>query len=126
MTPTVSTIAMGGMSIVLYAAMNYMSSGALVIADAVIAIGLFIVVGGLMLYFLGGWSLWLDCNVATDNDYTMWTVPGIHWQVGGAFVIAVIAVLAGLACYACCRITRPAFFRKQTLTRATPTLTPGK
>jgi hypothetical protein len=27
--------------------------------------------------------------VATENDYTMWTVPGIHWQIGGAFVIAV-------------------------------------
>jgi amino acid transporter len=157
MTPTVSTIAMGGISIALYAAMNYMSSGALVIADAVIAIGLFIafyygltgfacawyyrknltssarnlwmqgilpVAGGLMLYFLGGWSVWLDYNVATENDYTMWTVPGLHWQVGGAFVIAAIAVLVGLACYIYCRITRPAFFRKQTLTRATPTLTP--
>jgi hypothetical protein len=130
---------------------------ALVIADAVIAIGLFIafyygltgfacawyyrknltssarnlwmqgilpVAGGLMLYFLGGWSVWLDYNVATENDYTMWTVPGLHWQVGGAFVIAAIAVLVGLACYIYCRITRPAFFRKQTLTRATPTLTP--
>jgi hypothetical protein len=45
-------------------------------------------------------------------------------QVGGTFVIAVIVVLVGLACYIYCRITRPAFFRKQTLTRATPTLTP--
>lgn len=54
----------------------------------------------------------------------MWTVPGLHWQVGGAFVIAVVAVLAGLACYIYCRITRPAFFRKQTLTRAAPALTP--
>ena len=84
------------------------------------------VAGGLMLYFLGGWSVWLDYNVATDNDYTMWTVPGLHWQVGGAFVIAVVAVLVGLACYIYCRITRPAFFRKQTLTRATPTLTPDR
>jgi hypothetical protein len=157
MTPTVSTIAMGGVSIALYAAMNYMSSGTLVIADAVIAIGLFIafyygltgfacawyyrknltssarnlwmqgilpVAGGLMLYFLGGWSVWLDYNVATENDYTMWTLPGLHWQVGGAFVIAVIAVLIGLACYICCRSTRPGFFTKQTLTGATPTLTP--
>ena len=147
----------GGVSIALYAAMNYMSSGALVIADAVITIGLFIafyygltgfacawyyrknltssarnlwmqgilpVAGRLMLYFLGGWSVWLDYNVATENDYTMWTVPGLHWQAGGAFVIAVIAVLVGLACYIYCRITRPAFFTKQTLTRATPTLTP--
>ena len=86
--------------------------------------GILPVAGGLMLYFLGGWSVWLDYNVATENDYTMWTVPGIHWQVGGAFVIAVIAVLIGLACYIYCRITRPAFFTKQTLTRATPTLTP--
>jgi hypothetical protein len=37
-------------------------------------------------------ALGLDYNVATQNDYTMWTIPGIHWQVGGAFVIAVIAV----------------------------------
>jgi hypothetical protein len=39
-----------------------------------------------MLYFLGGWGVWLDYNVATENDYTMWTVPGIYWQIGGAFV----------------------------------------
>ncbi len=57
---------------------------------------------------------------------TMWTVPGFQWQIGGAFVIAVIAVLVGVACYLYCRFTRPAFFRKQTLTRATPTLTPDK
>src|SRR5580692_6691817 len=42
MTPTVSTIAMGAISVVLYAAMNYMSTSGFVIADAVIAIGLFI------------------------------------------------------------------------------------
>jgi amino acid transporter len=158
MTPTVSTLAMGGISVAIYVGMNYMSSGASVIADAVIAIGLYIafyygltgfacawyyrrnlassmrnlwmqgilpVTGGLMLFFLGGWSLWLDYDVATDNDYTMWTVPGIHWQVGGAFVIAVLAALAGFAVYLYCRLTRPAFFRKQTLTRATPTLSPS-
>jgi hypothetical protein len=31
-----------------------------------------------------------------------------------------------VACYAYCRITRPAFFKKQTLTRATPRLTPDR
>jgi hypothetical protein len=36
------------------------------------------VAGGLMLYFLGGWSVWLGYNVATENDYTMWTVPGLQ------------------------------------------------
>jgi amino acid transporter len=41
LTPTVSTVFMGAISIVLYAAMNYMSGGN-VITDAVTAIGLFI------------------------------------------------------------------------------------
>ena len=37
--------------------------------------GILPVTGGLILYFLGGWSVWLDYDVATENDYTMWTVP---------------------------------------------------
>src|SRR5258708_18270445 len=86
--------------------------------------GILPVAGALMLCFLGGWSVWLDYDVATANDFTMWTVPGIHWQVGGAFVIAVAAPLVGGIFFIYCRMTRPAFFRKQTLTRATPTLVP--
>jgi amino acid transporter len=157
LTPTVSTVVMGAISIVVYVAMNYMSNGIGVIGDAVIAIGLYIAfyygltgfacvwyyrrnltssarnlwmqgilpgLGGLMLYFLGGWSLWLDYDVATQNDYTMWTVPGIHWQIGGAFVIAVLSALAGVVIYVAIRVTNPAFFQKKTLTRATPTLAP--
>ena len=90
LTPTVSTLVMGGISIVLYAAMNYISGGN-VIADAVTSCGVFIalyygltgftcfwyyrktlsesarnlwmrgifpLLGGLIMYFLGGWSLW--------------------------------------------------------------------
>ena len=41
LTPTVSTLVMGGISIVLYAAMNYMSGGN-VISDAVTSCGIFI------------------------------------------------------------------------------------
>jgi amino acid transporter len=161
MTPTVSTIVMGAVSIVLYAGLNYTSNGIGVIGDAVIAIGLYIafyygltgfacawyyrknltssarnlwmqgilpVTGGLILYFLGGWSVWLDYDVATQNDYTMWTVPGLHWQIGGAFVIAVLAGLAGVVFYLYCRYIRPGapFFKKQTLTRSTPTLVPDE
>jgi hypothetical protein len=84
------------------------------------------VTGGLILFFLGGWSLWLDYDVATANDYTMWTVPFIHWQIGGAFVIAVVAALVGVVAYLYCRIANPSFFKKQTLTRATPTLVPDE
>src|SRR5215831_12782350 len=42
LTPTVSTIAMGGVSIIVYVLMNYTSNGIGVIGDAVIAIGLYI------------------------------------------------------------------------------------
>ena len=161
MTPTVSTIVMGAVSIVLYAGLNYTSNGIGVIGDAVIAIGLYIafyygltgfacawyyrknltssarnlwmqgilpVTGGLILWFLGGWSMWLDYDVATANDYTMWTVPGLHWQVGGAFVIAVLAALAGVVFYLFCRYVRPGapFFKGKTLTRSTPTLVPDE
>ena len=159
LTPTVSTIAMGAVSIAFYVAVNYTHNSLGVIGDAVIAIGLYIafyygltgfacawyyrrnltssvrnlfmqgilpVAGALMLWFLGGWSVWLDYDVATANDFTMWTVPGLHWQVGGAFVIAVGAAIAGIIFFVYCRVTGPAFFRKETLTRATPTLVPDK
>jgi amino acid transporter len=161
MTPTVSTLVMGAISILVYVGLNYSSNGIGVIGDAVIAIGLYIafyygltgfacawyyrknltssarnlwmqgilpVTGALILWFLGGWSIWLDYDVATANDYTMWTVPFIHWQIGGAFVIAVAAGLVGLIFYLFCRFVTPgaAFFKKQTLTRATPTLVPDE
>jgi amino acid transporter len=157
LTPTVSTIVMGLVSIAVYIPMNYSSNPTGVIGDAVIAIGLYIafyygltgfacawyyrrnltssfrnlwmqgilpVAGGLMLYFLGGWSLWLDYDVATQNDYTVWTVPGIHWQIGGAFVIAAVGALIGVVLLIAMRIVAPAFFKKKTLTRATPTMVP--
>jgi amino acid transporter len=159
LTPTLSTIAMGAISAIVYIAFNYSSNGVGVIADAVIAIGLYIAfyygltgfacvwyyrrnlrssarnlwmqgilpgAGGLILFFLGGWSLWLDYDVATENDYTMWTVPGIHWQIGGAFVIVVVSALVGVVLYVACKMYNPAFFKKQTLTRATPTLVPDE
>jgi amino acid transporter len=159
LTPSVSTIVMGAVSILVYVGMNYSSNGIGVIGDAVIAIGLYIafyygltgfacawyyrrnltssmrnlwmqgiipVLGGLILFFLGGWSVWLDYDIATENDYTMWTVPWLHWQVGGAFVIAVGAALVGVACYLYCRFNDPAFFKKETLTRNTATLVPDE
>jgi amino acid transporter len=155
LTPTVSTVTMGAVSILVYLGLNFSSNGIGVIGDAVIAIGLYIafyygltgfacawyyrrnlassarnlwmqgilpVTGGLILYFLGGWSLWLDYDVATANDHTMWTVPGIGWQIGGAFVIAAVAALVGVVFYAYCRIKDPAYFRNETLTSATHAL----
>jgi amino acid transporter len=156
LTPTVSTIVMGAVSIALYVPMNYISGGN-VIPDAVTAIGLYIAfyygltaftcvwyyrrtltssarnlwmqgilpgLGGLLMYAFGGWSLWADYDVNTGNSYTSLTLPGIHWQVGGTFVIAFLAALAGVIAFVFMRVTAPAFFRKQTLTRSTPTLVP--
>jgi amino acid transporter len=157
LTPTVSTLSMGAISIILYIPLNYLSGGN-VLADAVTAIGLYIafyygltgftcawyyrktltknardlwmqgilpVLGGLIMYFAGGWSLWADWDYASDNSYTSWLMPFYpHWRIGGAFVIAFLSALAGVVVFIYCRTALPAFFKKQTLTRATPTLVP--
>jgi amino acid transporter len=158
LTPTVSTLVMGGISIVLYAVMNYVSHGA-VISDAVTSCGIFIatyygltgfacvwyyrrnltssarnlwmqgilpLIGGLILWFLGGYSLWEDYDVATGNSYTMYTIPGLHWQVGGVFVIVFLSTLVGFLFWLYLRFSQPAFFKRQTLTRSTPTLVPDE
>ena len=158
LTPTVSTLVMGGISIVLYAAMNYISGGN-VISDAVTSCGIFIatyygltgfacvwyyrrnlrtsarnlwmqgilpLIGALILWFLGGYSLWEDYDVNTGNSYTSYTIPGIHWEVGGVFVIVFLSWLAGLIFWIFLRIRQPAFFQGKTLTRATPTLVPDE
>src|SRR6266567_701989 len=143
MTPTVSTIAMGVIgdaviAIGLYIAFYYGLTGFTCAwyyrknltssARNLWMQGILPVTGGLILFFLGGWSVWLDYDVATENDYTMWTVPGLHWQIGGAFVIAVASLIIGILFFLYCRYIRPGapFFKKQTLTRATPTLVPDE
>jgi amino acid transporter len=159
LTPSVSTIVMGAVSILFYASVNYVSNATGVFGDAVTAIGLYIafyygltgfacvwyyrrnlrssarnlwmqgilpLTGALILWFLGAWSIWLDWDFATGTAYTSWTVPGIHWQIGGPFVIAAGAALVGLIFFIYNRIASPAFFKKQTLTRATPTLVPDE
>jgi len=157
LTPTVSTLVMGAISILLYIPFNYTAGGWL-IPDAVTAIGLYIAfyygltgfacawyyrktltssarnlwmrgilpaLGGLILYFAGGWSLWADWDFAANNSYTSWLMPfWPHWYIGGVFLIAFCAALAGLIAGIYMRFKSPAFFKKETLTRATPTLVP--
>ncbi len=159
LTPSVSTVVMGVVSIGFYAAVNFVSNATGVFGDAVTALGFYIafyygltgfaclwyyranlrssarnlwmqgilpVSGALILWFLGGWSLWEDYDYATNNDYTFWTVPGIGWQVGGPFVIAGGAAIVGAAIFIYMRVVSPAFFKKETLTRATATLVPDE
>jgi amino acid transporter len=158
LTPTVSTLVMGGISLVLYAAMNYMSGGN-VIPDAVTSCGVWIAfyygltalscvwyyrktltssarnlwmrgivpaAGWLILWVLGGFSMWQDWDFNTGNSYTLFTVPGLHWQIGGVFVIVFLSALVGVILWTFLRITEPAYFKRQTLTRSTPTLVPDK
>ena len=83
--------------------------------------------GGLLMYAAGGWSVWADWDVASNNSYTSWLMPfWPHWYIGGVFVIAFLAALAGLICGITMRVTSPPFFKKETLTRATPTLVPDE
>jgi amino acid transporter len=154
LTPTVSTVVMGIVSIILYIPMNFISGGN-PIGDAVTSIGLYIAfyygltafscvwyyratltssarnlwmqgilpgLGGVIMYAAGIYSLQSDWVASTG--YTFWTVPGLHWQIGGIFIIAFLAALAGVLGFIFMRVTAPAFFRKQTLTRGTPTLVP--
>ena len=156
LTPTVSTIVMGLVSIALYIPFNYIAGGN-PIGDAVTAIGLYIAfyygltalscvwyyrktltssarnlwmqgilpaLGWLIMWAAGIYSLQSDW-VAT-NSLTFWTVPGLHWEIGGIFLIAVGAALVGVLGFIYMRVTAPAFFKKQTLTRGTPTLVPDK
>ena len=159
MTPTVSTIVMGVISVALYIPMNYISGGQ-VIPDAVTALGLYIafyygltgftciwyyrkaltqnardlwmrgilpLLGGLIMYAAGAYSLWEDWDVGTGNSYTSLKLPFYpNWHIGGAFMIIFLSGLAGLLAFTYMRVSAPAFFRRETLTRATPTLVPDK
>jgi amino acid transporter len=154
LTPTVSTIVVGVVSVALYIPLNFISGGN-PIADAVTAIGLYIAfyygltafscawyyrstlarsardlwmrgilpaAGGVIMFAAGLYSLQSDW--VASNSYTSWTVPGLRWHIGGIFIIAALAALAGLLSFIYMRVTAPAFFRRQTLSRATPVRIP--
>ena len=42
----------------------------------------------------------------------MFTVPGLHWQIGGVFVIAFLSALIGVLFFIYLRITQPPFFKQ--------------
>jgi amino acid transporter len=152
LTPTVSTVVMGAASIALYIPLNYISGGnpiadAVTAIGLYIAFyygltafscvwyyratltssarnlwmrGILPGLGGLIMYAAGLYSLQSDW--VASNSYTEWTVPGLHWQIGGSFLIAALAALAGVVAFVFMRTTAPAYFRKQTLTRTSPAL----
>ena len=154
LTPTVSTVTMGVVSIALYVVMNYLSGGN-VIADSVTALGVMIafyygltglasfwffrrtlttsaralfmrgvlpLLGWAIMWSLGTYSLIQDWG--TGSSYTSWRVPGVHWQVGGAFILAAGMLLLGVVLVLVTPAFLPAYFRGETLDRNTPTVVP--
>ncbi len=160
LTPSVSTIAFGAVSIALYCVLNYTNNAINVIADAVSALGMMIafyygltgfacfwyyrknltssprnfifqgllpLLGGLMLTGALGWSLKDDWLAPSDvsTSYTGWHMPfAPHWHIGGVFLIGLGTFLVGLVLMAIWRVMAPAFFRGETLNRATETKVP--
>jgi amino acid transporter len=152
LTPTVSTVVMGVISAALYIPLNYISHGnpiadAVTAIGLYIAFyyglvafacvwyyratltssawnlwmrGILPGLGGLIMYAAGLYSLQSDW--VASNSYTMWTVPGLHWQIGGIFIIAALSAAAGVVGFVLTRVTAPAYFRKETLTRTSPVL----
>jgi amino acid transporter len=150
LTPTVSTVVMGAVSIALYAVMNYLSAGQ-VIKDSVDSLGVMIAfyygltgfsctwyyrrnltssvrnffmqgvfptIGGVILFFILGWSFWYYWQPA--NSYTHWGIFGR--QIGGVFILDVGMLLLGIICMFLMQGFRPAFFRGETLNRHSATL----
>jgi len=147
LTPTVATIVVGAAAVALYIPLNYISQGnpiadAVSAIGLYIAFyygltafacawyyrstlansardlwmrGILPTLGGLIMFAAGLYSLQSDW--VSTNSYTSWTVPFLHWQIGGIFIIAALAALAGIASFVYMRVTAPAFFRRQTLTR---------
>jgi hypothetical protein len=74
--------------------------------------------GGLLLWAAGIYSMQYDW--VRSNSDTFVTLPGLHWQVGGSFVIAFLSALAGVIALTYCRVTGPAYFRKQTPAQRRP------
>jgi amino acid transporter len=89
--------------------------------------GILPLLGGLMLYFAMGWSLWADWNYnnAEAESYTSWHLPfPPHSFVGGVFIVAVVSLALGVVLMLLWRFAGPSFFRGETLNRTTRTLVP--
>jgi amino acid transporter len=77
--------------------------------------------GGLILLWAFGRSLYDDWNIETG--YTSWSLPfPPHWQVGGIFVLGVSALVLGVILMLIYRAIAPDFFRGDILTVDTPVL----
>jgi amino acid transporter len=139
LTPTVSTLVMGGISAVLYLVMNF-TSGGNTIADSVTACGIMIafyygltgfacvwfyrrvltrsladfVLKGL-LPLVGALILFVFMGIAADYDfYPINDYTSFH-GVGGVFILGIGTMIIGVILMIIWRAVSPAFFKGQTL-----------
>ena len=80
--------------------------------------GVFPTIGGLILFFILGWSFWYYWQPV--NSYTHWGIAG--QQVGGVFILDVGMLVLGIILMFVMQAFRPAFFRGETLNRDSATL----
>ena len=80
--------------------------------------GVMPLIGGLILYFILGWSFWYYWNPANSTTH----LGVLGRQIGGTFTLDVGTLLIGVILMFTMQAFRPAFFRGQTLNRNTPTL----
>jgi amino acid transporter len=150
LTPTVSTVVMGAVSVALYAVMNYISAGQ-VIKDSVDSLGVMIafyygltgfsctwyyrrnLTSNLRNFFMqgvmptaGGLILFFILGWSfwyywqPVNSYTHWGIFGR--QIGGVFILDVGLLVIGVILMFAMQAFRPAFFRGETLNRDSATL----
>jgi amino acid transporter len=149
LTPSVSTIAMGVASIVFYVLLTIVSGNVLAdsIASLGVLIAFYYGLTGFAcawhyrhellrsprslflrgaLPLLGGLLLFaalvksLKDMWAADYGSTFWTLPGLHWQIGGVFLLALGSLLLGVLLMLVYAAMRPAYFRGEVLNRSTP------
>jgi len=150
LTPTVSTVVMGTVSIALYAVMNYLSAGQ-VIKDSVDSLGVMIAFYYGLTGFSCTWYYRRNLGSSVRNFFMQGVFPTIggvilffilgwsfwyywqpvnsytHWgifgrQIGGVFILDVGMLLLGIIFMFLMQGFRPAFFRGETLNRHSATL----
>jgi hypothetical protein len=79
--------------------------------------------GGLILWFILGWSFWYYWSATRSGSYTSFKLPfPPHQQVSGVFVIDILTALVGVILMFVYQAINPPFFRGETLNRDTATL----
>jgi amino acid transporter len=90
--------------------------------------GVIPLLGGLILFFAGGWSVyldWINPDAPHASSYTSWLMQfSPHWWIGGVFIIGFVTVAVGFVFMGALRLSMPAFFKGETLSRETETLVP--